>query len=172
MNADFQTLFQSSHGWLVQAKLDGSTARVSSAFICVYLRLIWFLTAFPPPNPGGRKITLSCGRLLAHADKLVHVAVHGQSSVDVSARVNAHAVNVAALQTGDHLAVRVAHADVRRLVAVFLLGNVVVAVLAARNVVRSAHPGPHADEIAVRRENLHALVAAIGDVEPTLRVDR
>ena len=56
--------------------------------------------------------------------------------------------------------------------AVFLLGDVGRAVRGARNVVRPAHPGPHAEKIPLRREDLDALVGAIGDVKPAVRVDR
>src|SRR6266851_7374836 len=79
---------------------------------------------------------------------------------------------MAALHAGEHRSVRVAYADLRGLVAVFLLGNVEIAVLAARDVVRPAHAGPHAEEVALRREYLDALVRSIGHVKLAVRVDR
>ena len=66
---------------------------------------------------------------------------------------------------------RIAYADIRRLVAVFLLGDGECAVVAAGDVVRAAHAGPHAEEIAVGGEYLDALVGAIGDVELAVGVD-
>src|ERR1017187_5267463 len=108
----------------------------------------------------------------AFSYELVHAAVHRQSGVDVAARVHADAVDMAALHAGEHFSPRIADADVRGFVAVFLLGNGERAVLAARDVVRPAHAGPHAEEVAVGGKNLDALVRPVGDVELAVRIDR
>src|SRR5258708_6880480 len=76
-----------------------------------------------------------------------------------------------AVEAHQNRSVRIADADLRRLAVVFLLGNVVIAVLAPRDVVRPAHAGPHAEVVAVRREYLDALVRPVGDVELALRVE-
>jgi hypothetical protein len=67
-----------------------------------------------------------------------HAAFRGQPGVDFAARVDARAVGMAALQVGEHRSFRIAYADLRELVGVFLLGNVEIAVLAAGDVVRPA----------------------------------
>src|SRR6516162_7571843 len=74
-------------------------------------------------------------------------------------------MDMAALQTGEHVAFGIAHADIGGLAVVFLLGDVVVAVLAAGDVVGAAHAGPLAEKVALRREDLDALVRPVGDVE-------
>src|SRR5712691_4097616 len=96
---------------------------------------------------------------------LVDAAVLGQSGVDVALRVDADAVDMAARETGEHISLSIADADLRGLAVVFLLGNVEIAVLAAGDVVGAAHAGPHAEVVAVRREYLDALVRPVGDVE-------
>jgi hypothetical protein len=87
----------------------------------------------------------------------------GQSGVDVAARVDADAVDMAALHAGEHRPVRIANTDIGGLAVVFLLGDVEIAVLAARDVVRAAHSDPLAEEVAVGREDLDALVRPVGD---------
>src|SRR5205814_5191650 len=77
---------------------------------------------------------LGCRLALSH--ELVDAAFRGQSGVDVALRVHADAVDMAARHAREHRAVRIAYADLRRLAAVFLLGDVEIAVLAARDVVR------------------------------------
>jgi hypothetical protein len=47
-----------------------------------------------------------------------------------------------------------------------------IAVLAAGDVVRPARVGPHAEEVALRREDVDALVRPVGHVELAVRVDR
>src|SRR5712671_1757993 len=111
-------------------------------------------------------------RRSACSHELVHAAFLGQSGVDVAARVDADAVVMAAVEADENRSVRIADADLRGLAAVFLLGNIEIAVLAARDVVRPAHAGPHAEEVAVRREYLDALVRSIGHVELAVRVER
>src|SRR6516162_10777657 len=87
-------------------------------------------------------------------------------------RVDADAVDVAALHAGEHRSVRIAYADLRGLAAVFLLGDVEIAVLAAGDVVRAPHAGPDAEEVALRREDLDPLVRPVGDVELAVIVER
>src|SRR5207302_11519950 len=102
-------------------------------------------------RPGG-DARESWGRL-ALSHELVDAAFRGQSGVDVAARVDADAVVMAAVEADEHISLSIADADLRRLAAVFLLGDVEIAVLAAGDVVRPAHAGPHAEEVAVRRED-------------------
>src|SRR2546430_12261159 len=78
---------------------------------------------------------------------------------------------MAARHACEHRSVRIADADLRRLAAIFLLGDVEIAVLAAGDVVRAAHAGPLAEEVAIRREDLDALVGPVGDVELAVRVE-
>src|ERR1019366_1529813 len=79
---------------------------------------------------------------------------------------------MAALHADEHLAVRIAYADISGFATVFLLRDIVIAVLPARDIIRAAHAGPHAEEVAVGREYLDALVRPIGHVELALGVDR
>src|SRR5579862_599330 len=123
-------------------------------------------------NPVGRNAPLPAARSRqmaatgsALADELVDAAVLRQAGVDVAARVDADAVDMAAREAGQHMALAVADADLRRLAVVFLLGDVEIAVLAAADVVGAAHAGPLALEVALRREDLDALVGPVGDVE-------
>src|ERR1051325_2075519 len=72
---------------------------------------------------------------------------------------------MAALHAGEHLALAVAHADMRGAAIDLLLGDVVVAVLAAADIVGAAHAGPLPDILTLRGEDLDAPVGAVGDVE-------
>src|SRR6266849_6230564 len=112
------------------------------------------------------------GARSALADELVDAAVLGQAGVDVALRVDADAVDMAARKAGEHRSLSIADADLRGLAVVFLLGNVKIAVLAAADVVGAAHAGPLAEEIAVGREDLDALVGPVGDVELASIVER
>ena len=108
--------------------------------------------------------------VLAHPHELVDAALLGQSGVDVAARVDADAVVMATVEARENRSVRIADADLRGLAVVFLLGNVVIAVLAAADVVRPAHAGPLAEELAVQptvsRKAVHASVAvAVGHID-------
>ena len=87
-------------------------------------------------------------------------------------RVDADAVDVAALHAGEHLALSFADADIGGIAGIFLLGDVEIAVLAARDVVGAAHAGPLAEIVAVGREDLDALVRPVGDVELAVVVER
>ena len=78
---------------------------------------------------------------------------------------------MAALQAGEHISLAIADADIGRLALVFLLGDVKIAVLAAGDVVGAPHAGPLAEEVAVRREDLDALVRSIGDVKLAIVVE-
>src|SRR6266481_4080236 len=109
---------------------------------------------------------------LALSHVFVHAAVLGQAGVDVALRIDADAVDMAARKAGEHRALSIADADLRGLAVVFLLGDVEIAVLAAADVVGAAHAGPLAEEIAVRREDLDALVRPVGDVELAVIVAR
>src|SRR5437588_9025777 len=97
-------------------------------------------------------------RPLAHPHEFVDAALLGQSGVDVAARVDADAVVMAAVEADENISLSIADANLGGLAAVFLLGDVEIAVLAARDVVWPAHAGPLAEEVAVRREYLDALV--------------
>src|SRR6516162_2371095 len=57
------------------------------------------------------------------------------------------------------------------LAVVFLLGNVEIAVLAAADVVGAAHPGPLGEILAVRGEDLDALVRPVPDIELAVVID-
>ena len=74
-------------------------------------------------------------------------------------------MDVAALHAGEHVALSIAYANLGGLAVVLLLGDVEIPVLAARDIVRAAHPGPLAEKLAVGREDLDALVRPVGDVE-------
>jgi hypothetical protein len=52
-----------------------------------------------------------------------------------------------------------------------LLGDVEIAILAAGDVVRPAHAGPHAEEVAIRREYLDALVGRVVGQRVELKTD-
>src|SRR5260370_32962638 len=97
------------------------------------------------------------GARSALADELVDAAVLGQSGVDVALRIDADAVDMTAREAGEHASLPIADADLRGLAVVFLLGDVEIAVLAAGDVVGAAHPGPLAEEVAFRREDVDAL---------------
>ena len=86
-------------------------------------------------------------------------------------RVDADAVDMAALHAGEHISLSVADADIGGLAGVFLLGNVEIAVLAAGDVVGAAHAGPLAEVVALGREDLDALVRAVGDIELAVIVE-
>src|ERR1700730_18366077 len=109
---------------------------------------------FPPYIPAAPDDR--CRSACSH--ELVDAAVLGQSGVDVAVRVDADAVDMAARHAGEHPSFRIADADLRGLALVFLFGDVEVAVLAAADIVPAAHAGPLAEEVALRREDLDALV--------------
>src|SRR5262249_34269957 len=111
--------------------------------------------AFPP--------YACCCSIYPH--ELVDAALGGEPGVNVAFRVDADAVDMAALQAGEHVALSIAHADIGGLAVVFLLGDVIIALLAARDVVRATHAGPLAEKLALGREDLDALVRPVGDVE-------
>src|SRR5690349_20012661 len=94
----------------------------------------------------------------AYPDEFVDAAVLGQTGVDVALGVDADAVHMAARHLGQHLALGVTDGAVGGIAAIFLLGDVVIAVLAAADVVGSAHAGSLAQILAFRREKLNALV--------------
>src|SRR5207237_7588371 len=100
-----------------------------------------------------------------HADDVVDAAVLRQAGIDVAPRVDADTVHVAALHAGEHLPLSVAHRDMRGAAILLLLGDVEIAVLAAADVVGAAHAGPFAETLAVGREDLDALVGAVGNIE-------
>ena len=77
--------------------------------------------------------------------------------MDLAPRVDADAVDVAALQVREHISLRVAHADIGGFAFVFLLGDVVIAIFAAGNLVGTAHAGPLSEVFALGREDLPAL---------------
>src|SRR2546425_1173369 len=79
---------------------------------------------------------------------------------------------MAARKAGEYRSLPIADADLRGLAVVFLLGDVEIAVPAAADVIGAAHAGPLAEEIAVRREDLDALVRPVGDVELAGIVER
>src|SRR5690242_6890275 len=81
-------------------------------------------------------------------------------------------MDVAALHAGEHIALRVADADIGGVAGVFLFSDVEIAVLTARDVVGAAHAGPLAEEVAVGGEDLDALVRPVGDVELAIIVER
>src|SRR5260370_15395912 len=90
------------------------------------------------PRTSGR--SLDCRSARSH--KLVDAAVLGQSGVDVAVPIDADAVDMAAFHAGEHISLSIADADIGGLASVFLLGDVEIAVLAARDVVGAAHAAP------------------------------
>src|ERR1051325_943658 len=106
-----------------------------------------------------------------HADEFVDAAVLRQAGIDIALGVDADAVDMAALYAREHPSLSVAHRDVRGPAILLLLGDVEIPVLAAGDVVGAAHPGPFAETFALRREDLDALVGAVGDIELALIVE-
>jgi hypothetical protein len=92
----------------------------------------------------------------AHPHELVDAAVLHQAGVDVTAGVDADPMDVAARHAGQHVAFSVAHRDMGRVAGILLLGDVEIAVPAARDVVRAAHPGPLAKIVFFGRKNLQS----------------
>src|SRR5215472_9561908 len=72
---------------------------------------------------------------------------------------------MAALHTREHIPLSIADADLGRLAVVFLFGDVEIAVPPTRDVVGAAHAGPLSEILALRREDLDALVRPVADVE-------
>src|SRR4051812_19528063 len=101
----------------------------------------------------------------ACAHELIDAAILRQTCVDVAVRVDPNAVDMATRHARQHLALRITHRDMGWIAGVFLLGDVEISVLAARNVVRATHPGPFAEILSLRREKLDALVGPVGDIE-------
>src|SRR5437764_623358 len=118
-----------------------------------------------PPRGGEPKSSLRWRS--ASSYELVDAAVLGQSGVDIAMRVHADAVDVPGFHAGQHVSLSVPDANMGGSAILFLLGDVEIAVLAAGDVVRPAHAGPLAEELALRREDLDALVRSVGDVERT-----
>src|SRR5215471_11114837 len=81
----------------------------------------------------------------ADPHEFVDAAILGQAGIDVAPGVDADAVDMAALHSGEHISLSITHADLRGLAVVFLLGNVEIAVFAAGDVVGAAHAGPLAE---------------------------
>src|SRR5207244_7445237 len=108
------------------------------------------------PRSGRRRRATRCRSARAH--ELVDAAVLGQSGVDVALRVHTDTVDVATFHAGEHISLSIADADIGGLAIVLLLGDVEIAVPAAGDVVRAPHAGPLAEEVAVGREYLDALV--------------
>src|SRR5579863_1533790 len=104
---------------------------------------------------------LSIRRCSACSHEFVHASVHGQSGVNVAARVHADPVDMAALHSCEHPALSIPDADVSGIAAIFLFGDGECAVLAAGDVVWPAHAGPLAEETALRCEYLNALVRPV-----------
>jgi hypothetical protein len=85
----------------------------------------------PPECVRGIIVRRNIGpRRSACSHELVHAALHGQSGVDVTARVDAHAVDMAAFHADKDRSVRSAYADIGGLVIVLLLRDGERAVLA------------------------------------------
>src|SRR5262245_44295781 len=97
--------------------------------------------------------------------------VRGQSQVGVTVGIYPQAVGVADLPAGDHRPIAIANADKRRRSVGLLLADVKHAILVSGNIVRPAHTSPHADELPVGRENLHASISAVADVDLAIWID-
>src|SRR5262249_21191528 len=95
--------------------------------------------------------------------------VRGQPQVDVTVGIHPQSVRVADLPAGKHRPVAIANADKRRRPVGLLLGYVKHAILVPGDIVRPAHASPHADELSVGRENLHASIGAVADVDLPIR---
>src|SRR5215470_3321144 len=105
------------------------------------------------------------GPSLYHAYILVHTMVCGQPQVDVTVGIHPQSVRMTDLPARQHRPVAIANADKRRRPVGLLLADVQHAILLSGDVVRSAHASPHADEFPVGRENLHASIGAVADVD-------
>jgi hypothetical protein len=79
---------------------------------------------------------------------------------------------MAALHASEDRYFYITDADICRFVAVLPLGNGKLAVFAARKGIWPAYAYPHAEEAAIRREDLDALVRPVGHIEFAVRADR
>src|SRR5947207_7249236 len=123
-----------------------------------------------PPRGGKPKSSLRWRSAFSH--ELVDAAVLGQSGVDIAMRVHADAVDVPGFHAGQHVSLSVPDANMGGPTVLFLLGDVEIAVLAAGDVVGAAHAGPLPEEFALGREDLDALIGAVGDVELAVIIER
>src|SRR5215475_8302902 len=97
--------------------------------------------------------------------------VRGQSQVDVTVGIHPQSVGVADLPAGEYPSVAIANADKRWRSVGLLLADVKHAILVPGDIVWPAHASPHADELSVSRENLHASVGAVAHVDLPIRCD-
>src|SRR5262245_46365676 len=98
--------------------------------------------------------------------------VRGQPQVDVTVGIHPQSVGMAALPAGEYPSVAIANADKRRRPVGLLFADVKHAILVPGDIVWSAHASPHADELSVSRENLHASVGAVAHVDLPIRCDQ
>src|SRR5438093_7286003 len=95
--------------------------------------------------------------------------VRGQPQVDITVGIHPQSVGVADLPAGEHRPVAIANTDKRRRPIGLLLADVKHAVFIPGDVIWPAHASPHADELSVSRENLHASIGAVADVDLPIR---
>src|SRR3990167_6936975 len=76
------------------------------------------------------------------------------------------------LPASEHRPVSIAHANSVFADAGGLFAQIEDSILVPGYVIRTAHVGPHTDELAIRREDLHASVGAIAHIEGAVGRDR
>src|SRR5262249_58362664 len=107
-----------------------------------------------------------------HTYILVHAMVRGQPQIDVTVGIYPQSVGVADLPASEHSPVAIANADKRRRPVGLLLADVKHAIVVSGEVIWPAHASPHADELSVGREYLHASIGAVADVDLPIRSDQ
>src|SRR5262249_1643205 len=98
--------------------------------------------------------------------------VRGQPQVDVTVGIHPQSVGMADLPAGKHCPVAIANADKWRRPGALLLADVKHTIFVSGDVVRPAHARPHADELSVGGEYLHASIGAVADVDLPIRSDQ
>src|SRR5215510_1846089 len=98
--------------------------------------------------------------------------IRGQPQVDVTVGIHPQSVGVADLPASEHRSVAIANADKRRRPVGLLLADVKHAIFVPGDVIWPTHTSPHADELPIGRENLHAAIGAVADVDLPIRSDQ
>src|SRR5262249_2456390 len=109
---------------------------------------------------------------LCYMHVLVDAMAGGQPQVNVTVGVHPQPMGMARPPARQHGAVAIANADIRWLTVGLLLTDVKHAIFVPGDVVRPTHASPHADKLPVGRENLHAPVGTVADVDFAVRVDQ
>src|SRR5262249_7918695 len=98
--------------------------------------------------------------------------IRGQPQVDVTVGIYPQSVGVADLPAGEHCPFAIANTDKRWRPVGLLLADVKHAILVSGDVIWPTHASPHTDELSVGRENLHAAIGAVADIDLPIRSDQ